>query len=266
MLEEKEKQTSENHIGLDIIHATENAFFLAKNIGDKGKIESVKSEIQRLIFNFNQKSGWLFKLRADLINLMVEEKTIFSVEDLKGLSDLCLSFSKELLDTHQAITILQLGEKVEQRTKTQNTNWRDLIAQSYEKMMNAIIEKNKHVAIGFCQSAIENYKQSKNTAKVEELEKIYSKLKGELQYKEIEVKIDLTKYIEECKTKASLIAQKYSDEQIVEILMADKNLLPEYDAILDLTKKLLAEYPLQTIFPITLSDEQGHAQRLHYEE
>lgn len=258
LLEEKEKQTSENHTGLDIIHAIENAFYLAKSIGDKGKIESVKSEIKRLIFNFNLKSGWLFRLRADLINLMVEEKTIFTIDDLKGLSALCLAFSKELADTHQAITFLQLGEKVEQRTKTQDINWQDLIAQSYEKMMNANIANNKHVAIGFCQSAIESYKQSKNTAKVEELEKIYAKLKNELQFKEIEVKIDLTKYVEECRTKASSIAQKFSGEQIVEILMADKNLLPEYSAILDLTKKLLAEHPLQTIFPTTLYDEQGH--------
>ncbi len=108
------------------------------------------------------------------------------------------------------------------------------------------------------QSAIENYKQSKNTSKVEELEKIYAKLKNELQFKEIEVKIDLTKYIEECKVKASSIAQKYSGEQIIEILMADKKLLPEYNAILNLTKQLLTEHPLQTIFPTTLYDEQGH--------
>jgi hypothetical protein len=258
LLEGRERQASENHLGLDIINAIENAFYLAKNIGDKGKIESVKSEILRLIFSFNSKSGMLFRLRTDLMNLMVEEKTIFSVEDLKGLSDLCLAFSNELADTHQAITFLQLGEKVEQRTKTQNVNWLDLIAQSYEKMMNATIVNNKHVAIGFCQSAIENYKQSKNTTKVEELEKIYAKLKNELEFKEIEVKMDLTKYIEGCRTKASSIAQKYYGEQIVEILMLDKNLLPEYNAILDLTKKLLAEHPLQTIFPTTLYDEQGH--------
>lgn len=258
LLEVKEKQSSESHTGLDIILTIENAFYLAKNIGDKGKIESVKSEIKRSIFNFNLKSRRLVRLRVDLINLMVEEKTIFVTDDLNGLSDLCLALSKELSDTHQAITFLQLGEKIEQRTKKQDANWQNLIGQSYEKMMNASIANNKHVAIGFCQSAIESYKQSKNTGKVEELEKIYAKLKNELHFKEIEVKIDLAKYVEECRTKASSIAQKYSGEQIVEILMADKNLIPEYSAILDLTKKLLAEHPLQRIFPTILYDEQGH--------
>jgi hypothetical protein len=257
ILEEKEKQI-ENHIGHDIIDAVENAFYLAKNINVKEKIETVKSEIKRLIFSFNPKSGWLFRLRADLIHLTVEEKTIFLAEDFNGLADLCLTFSKELGDSHQAITILGLGDKVEQRTKAANYNWLDLIAQSYEKLMRAYLDKDKHVAIGFCQTAIENYKLSKNSAKVEELEKIYKELKSSIEFKEIEVKIDLTKYIAECQKNAIDISQKYSGEQIIEILMADKSLIPEYKNILDLTQKLLAEHQVQTIFPITLTDEQGH--------
>jgi hypothetical protein len=258
IFEEKEKQNTEHHIGHDLINAVENAFFLAKNINNEEKLKLIKSEIKRLIFNFNPKSGWLFRLRADFISLMIEEKTVFLAEDFNGIADLCLTFSKKLADSHQAITMLGLGEKVEQRIKTNNYNWKDLIAQSYEKLMRANLDKNKHVAIGFCQNAIENYKISKNNAKVDELEKIYNKLKGSVEFKEIKVKIDLSKYIADCQKKAIDISQKYSGEQIIEILMADKSLIPEYKTILDLTQELLKEHPLQTIFPITLTDEQGH--------
>lgn len=258
ILEEKEKQNAENHIGHDLINAVENAFFLAKNINDKEKLELVKSEIKRLIFNFNPKSGWLFRLRADLISLMIEEKAVFLAEDFNDVADLCLTFSKELGDSHQAITMLGLGEKVEQRMKTANYNWKDMTAQSYEKLMRAYLDKNKHVATGFCQTAIENYKLSKNSAKVEALEKIYTELKSSVEFKKIEVKFDLSKYIADCQKKAIDISQKYSGEQIIEILTADKSLFPECKSILDLTQKLLAEHPLQTIFPITLTDEQGH--------
>lgn len=255
--EEKEKQIG-NHIGRDIINVLENSFYLAKNINDKEKLDLVKVEITRLILNFNPKSGWLFRLRADLISLMIEEKTVFLAEDFNGLAELCLAFSKELGNSHQSITILELGEKIEQRTKSSMYNWRDMIAQSYENMMRANLDKNKHVAIGFCQTAIENYRQSKNTEKVEELERIYKELKGSVEFKKTEVKIDLTKYIAECQKKAIDISQKYSGEQIIQILMAEKSLIPEYKSVLDFTQKLLAEHPLQTIFPITLTDEQGH--------
>jgi hypothetical protein len=258
VLEEKEKQDTEIHIGHDLINAVENAFFLAKNINDKEKLELLKTEIKRLVFNFNPKSGWLFGLRADFINLMIEEKTVFLAEDFNGLADLCLTFSKELGDSHQAITMLGLGEKVEQRTKKANYNWKDLIAQSYEKLMRAYLDKDKHVAIGFCQTAIEHYKLSKNSAKVEELEKIYTELKSSLKFKEIKVEIDLSKFLADCQKKAIDISQKYSGEQIIEILMADKSLIPEYKNILELTQKLLKEHPLKTIFSTTLTDEQGH--------
>lgn len=258
VLEEKEKQDTEIHIGHDLINAVENAFFLAKNINDKEKLELLKTEIKRLVFNFNPKRGWLFRLRADFINLMIEEKTVFLAEDFNGLADLCLTFSKESGDSHQAITMLGLGEKVEQRMKTANYNWKDLIAQSYEKLMRAYLDKDKHVAIGFCQTAIEHYKLSKNSAKVEELEKIYTELKSSLKFKEIKVEIDLSKFLADCQKKAIDISQKYSGEQIIEILMTDKSLIPEYKNILELTQKLLKEHPLQTIFSTTLTDEQGH--------
>ena len=257
-LEDKEKKNAENVIGLDIVNAVENAFYLAKNINDNGKLELVKAEIKRLVFNFNPESKWLFRLRADLIGLMIAEKAVFASEELNGLADLCLAFSKELGDSHQAITMLELGEKIEQRMKTTNYGWRDIIAQSNENLMSANLAKNKLVAIHFCQIAIQNYRLSKNNKKVEELEKIYKELKDSAEFKEIKVEIDLTEYIAECKKKAFNISQKYNEEQIIEILMLDKHLIPTYKEILDLTQKLLAEHPIQTIFPMTLTDEQGH--------
>ena len=270
ILEEKEKvesQEAPNRSGLDLLNVLENAFFLAKSIGNKERLDLLKSEIKRLIFDFNPKSNWLFKLRIDFINLIIEEKTVFVADDFTALADLCFKFSQQFGGSHQTITLLCLGERVEQKLKTTNYNWKDLIAQSYEKMMNDFLDKNKLVAIRFCQNAIENYKLSKNNVKVEELEKIYAELKNSAELKEIGVEIDRSEYIEDCKKKAKDISQKYSSEEIINILMTQENLVPHFKSILDLTQKLIKEHPLQKMFPITLSDDQGHtAQHFNSED
>jgi len=257
LYEQKDKENPQKHFGFDVLNVLENALLLSRNINDNTKMELAKSEVKRLFFGFNPASTCLFRLRADLLELMIKEKTIFSKDDFNGITDLCFNFSKTLGDSHQAIPILKLGEMVEQRTGINTYNWNDLIAQSYEKMMNANLENNKHVAIEFCRDAMEYYKQSKNEKKTEEFEKIYSELKGALEYKKIEVKIDLREYIAECEKRAKAVVQ-HSPEEILGFIMTDKSLLPQYKSALQLAQDILKKFPMQAIFPITLSDEQGH--------
>jgi hypothetical protein len=176
LYEQKDKENPQKFYGFEVLNAIGNALSLSRNINDASKIDLTKSEVKRLVFGFNPESVCLFRLRVDLLELMLEEKTIFSKDDFNEISDLCFNYSKHLGDSHQSITILQLGEKIDQKAGTITYNWNDLIAESYEKMMRANLDKNKHVAIEFCRNALEYYKLSKNQKKIEELEPIYTDL------------------------------------------------------------------------------------------
>jgi phosphopantetheinyl transferase (holo-ACP synthase) len=214
-------------------------------------------EVKRLIFNFNPESTCLFRVRADLLGLMIKEKTIFTKDDFSGIDDLCFNFSKALGDSHQAITILQLGEMVEQKTGNAKYNWNELIAESYEKMMTPNLQNNKHVAIEFCNHALEYYKLAKNEEKIEKLEAIYTELSRSLEFPKIEVEIDLKEYIADCEKRVKEL-MKFTPEQIIGFIMTDKSLLPDYQFTKELTQKISKQFQMQANLPITLTDEQGH--------
>jgi hypothetical protein len=152
---------------------------------------------------------------------------------------------------------MELGEMVEQRAGTTIYNWNGLIAEAYEKMMDANLQNNKHVAIDFCSNALEHYRLAKNEDKIARLEAIYTELSSSLEFPEIEVKINLKEYIVDCEKRVEEL-MKFPSEQIIGFVMTDKSLLPDYTFTKELTQKILKQFPLQAIFPITLTDEQGH--------
>jgi len=257
LFEQKDKENPQKHFGLDTLSAIKNAFYLSRNIKDARRIGLAKSEIKRLIFGFNSRSSSLLRLRIDLIDLMLKEKTVFSKGDFSGIGDLCFNFAKEVGDSHQSITLFRLGEKIDQKLRTASYGWKELIGGTYEKMMRANMDKNKLVAIQFCQDALEYYRQLNNSKKIGELEKIYNELKNAVEFKEFRTEIDLREYIKDCERRAKAIAQ-HSSEEILIFLMSEKNLIPKYNEMKKLAEELLKEHPLHGIFPIQVFDEQGH--------
>ncbi|XES76099.1 MAG: DUF4209 domain-containing protein [Candidatus Bathyarchaeia archaeon] len=257
LYEQKDKDDPQKHFGFDVVRVVENALLISKNINDANRIDLAKSEVKRLILDFNAESTCLFRVRMDLIGLMIKEKTVFTKADFSGIDDICFNFSQSLGDSHQAITILKLGEMVEQKAGTTKYNWNEVMAESYEKMMNACLRSNKHVAIDFCSDALEHYKLAKNSAKIQELEGVYTELSRSLEFPKIEVPINLKEYIADCEARVKEL-MKFTPEQIICFIMTDKSLLPGYQFTKELTQKILKKHQLQAIFPITLTDEQGH--------
>ena len=257
LYEEKDKARPREHFGLDILDAVKNAFFLSLNCNDNKRLKRAKSEIKRLIFNFNSESSSLFALRNNLINLVLTQKNTFSKDDFVGIGEMCYKFAESLENSHLAIAILKLGEKIDEKLEIRRQDWKKSIAEKYEKMMKSTKETNKFVAIGFCQDALKYYRLLKDVKKIEELEKIYDELKDKVEFKKFEMKLNLEPYIKDCQKKAKKIAQ-YSPEEIFTLLMMDKNLLPKNNEIKTLAEKALKEHPIQTIFPIVVVDERGH--------
>lgn len=257
LYEKKDKEFPQKHFGFDVIRSVENSILLSRNINDATKMDLAKSEVKRLILNFNQESTCLFRVHMDLLGLMIKEKTVFTKDDFSGIADICFNFSKSLGDSYQAISIMKLGEMVEQRAGTTIYNWNESIAEAYEKMMDANLQNNKHVAIDFCSDALEHYKLAKNKEKIERLESIYTDLSKSLEFPKIEVAIDLKDFIADCEKRVNEI-MKFTPEQIIGFIMTDKSFLPEYKFTKELTQKNAKEFQLQAIFPTTQIDGQGH--------
>lgn len=170
-MKKKIRKKPAGHFGLDVISAVKNAFILATNIGDSARIDIVKQEIKRLIVNYSAVSSSLFALRANLIDLMLKYGKVFESNDFQGINTLCLKYAKELQDSHKSISMLELGSKVDQKLNAATANWKQLIAECYEKMMTANIDKNKLVAIHFCEFALKYYREIKKEDKIGELRK-----------------------------------------------------------------------------------------------
>jgi hypothetical protein len=257
LYEQKDKENPQEFFGFDVVEVLENALLLSRKINDVTKIDIAKSEVKRLVSNFNPESTCLFRVRMDLIGFMTNEKSIFTKDDFSGMADLFFTFSKSLGDSHQAISIMKLGEMVEQRAGTTIYDWNESIAEAYEKMMDANLQNNKHVAIEFCSDALEYYKLAKNNEKIERLESIYTDLSKSLEFPKIEVSIDLKDFIADCEKRVNEL-MKFTPEQIIGFIMTDKSILPEYKSTKELTQKNAKEFQLQAIFPTTQIDGQGH--------
>jgi hypothetical protein len=257
--EKKDKEEPNGLFGLDVIDSIKNAFILAVNIKDGTRIDITKQKIQSLIINYNPDSSSLFALRANLIGLMLKYGKTFDGADFQGLNTLCVEYAKELQDPHKAISILELGGKVDEKLGASIANWRQLIAERYENMMNSSIEKNKLVAIHFCELALKYYREIKKEDKIVALEKIYDTLKNEAEFKEISVPIDLTAHVKKCEEAATKMAI-HSSEDIIKFLISEKSLIPKFADVEKLAEEISKGH-LASVIPHVILDERGHVEQ-----
>lgn len=253
--EEKDKKEPKEHYGLDVLDAIKNAYSIACQV--KYELDKIKSEIRRLVNDFNFESSSSFALRANLISLMLKDKRRFSEKDFLGFENICWKIAQALAKSniHGAVQLLELGEKVDRKLGKKTHKWRKRIAESYETLMRA--RENDLASQTFCQLALENYKKIKDEEKVKELEKKYSKLKDSMKLKEFETKIDLTEHVKRCMEIAEKVIQG-EPEDIIKLLMLNKNLLPKYKDLEKIAEELGKKFVAQHLLPIEIIDQSGH--------
>jgi len=251
--EAKDKAEPRKHFGLNVLEAVKNAYAIAYTV--KHKLDRVKSEMRRLIRNFNFESSCSFVLRANLIELMLKDKKRFSPKDFLGFRHICWKISGTLTDSniHAAIKMLELGERIDWKLGKKTNEWRKRIAESYE----ALAEIGDLPALTFCQLALENYKKIKDKRKVKELEEKYSKLKDKIKLKELKTEIDMTEQIGKFRKIARRVVQNEPVE-IVKFLMLEKKLLPQYRDVEKFAEELGKQFVMQRLIPIEILDESGH--------
>lgn len=263
--EAKDKKEPQEHYGLDVLNAIKNAYHIAGNA--KYEIDKTKSELRRLVKTFNFKSSSSFTLRANLIRLMLKDKTRFFKKDFLGIENICWQISESLTEAgniHGSIDMLKLGEKVDQKLGKKTLDWRKRIAEFYETLMKHAEKGNNLASLDFCQFAIENYKKIEDKEKVKELEKKYSELKKSMKFTEFKKENDLTEHIKRCREVAEKIVQNESEE-IIELLMLDKNLLPKYKDMKKIAEVEGKKAVFRQIVPEVTFDQNGNPAQ-HFSE
>lgn len=256
--EEKDEKAPQESFGWDLIRAIENAYSIAYQIHYRE--EKIKSELRRLIIEFNFDSNSSFVLRSSLIKLMLRERKRFSKEDFCGFENLCWQMSKSLLsagDIYGVIDMLELGERVDQKLGKETHDWRRKIAESYENLMKKTGEGSNLATIHFCQLALKNYKRIKDKEKIKELEKKYVELKDSVRMAEYKSEVDLSDHIKRCKEVAERVVQN-SPEEIIKILTFDKNLLPKYEDMEKAAEEYDRQSVVQSLFARQQIDQSGH--------
>jgi hypothetical protein len=260
--EDKDKEHPEEHFGLNALDSFKNAYNLAIII--HYKFDDIKSELKRLVTSFNPQSSSSPALRTQLLELALNDKKIFSKEDLASFDALCEEIAAAWIsrdNIRPAIDIYEIAERWEMKTSGKNSGiWRRKIAESYESMMRNRLEKGDvAVALDFCVDAILNYKIIKANDKVKELEQIYQQNKDKVEFKEFTQEIDIREHVQNCKDFAKDLIQHNSSEQIIGFLASDENyLLPKMQVVSERAKEINKTSLLHQIFPITTTDQQSN--------
>lgn len=256
--ETKDMKKPQEDYGLDVLEAIKNAYSIACKA--KYKADIIKSELSRLVTKFNFKSSSSFALRYNLIELMLKDKRRFLKEDFLRFENICWQISESLTESgniHGAIDMLELGEKVDQKIGKKTYDWRRRIAESYETLMKQAEKGNNLASLTFCQHALENYKKLKDKDKINELEKKYSELKNSMKLTKFKKEIDLTEHIKRCREVAEKVVQN-DPEEIIKLLMLDKNLLPKYKDMEKITEEHRKKFVMQHLLPTVIIDQSGH--------
>ncbi|MEW6052006.1 MAG: DUF4209 domain-containing protein [Candidatus Zixiibacteriota bacterium] len=248
--------------GHELIAVVKASFLLA--VQCKFDLARPKSELFRLLKDYDPKSPSWFRLRHDLIALILDSKRNFTESELRSIPPFCLATAEHYKNTniHNAITMYELGESADKKLglvtaeRRDTSAWYLLIAQAFEELM--IRRGNESMAAGhFCEEALRYYRKAKVSEKVQELEKKREEFAKKIQLQTVETKVDLTEHLEWCKAIGRELATKEIDE-IVGRLVVDTGLLPDPDDVSTTAKESLKNHPLTSLMNSTVMDSRGH--------
>ena len=264
LYEKKDLKEIDNNYGLKIVESISNAYKIA--LSSRYNVEKVKSDIKRLIHNFNFNSNNSLYLRRNLIELMLNEKKIFIKEDFIGINDILWKMSEKSTvenDYQKTLLLLDLGIKVENKLDTDKFSWEKSIAESYESLMDDADKNDDNARLYFCENALKHYINLKDDVKISELEKKYLSFKNSRKLKKIETPVDLTETLDRCREIADEIIQDDSIG-VIQYLMHNENILPKLKEVEKFVDEEMSGY-FSSNLPTSSLDHNGHVSQ-HFSE
>ena len=255
--ENKDKNEPQANYGFNVLNSVEQASFLAFKVDYR--VDDIRSELRRLIREFDYDSSCAFVIRVKLIEHMLKDKGNFPAYCFEGIPEVCLDFGQRLFKENlfnSAIDIYKAGEKVDKKLSQNTHDWNRSIAESYEALMNERSESDPAV-VHFCQNAIEYYNIVKDEKKIQELEERYDRHRGKQHFQHFSEEIDLSEYRQKCKDIANNICSEEA-EKILSILIANKSILPTLKDMEKRANEISQKTVLTNITPVSIVDRYGH--------
>ena len=249
--------SSEDKWGLDYLNSIENAYYINKSISVSKRI-TLSNVIIDAIKSYSNDSSSFFAIRASLLEIIIKYFKEFNNHIRKDVIEYLYEFGNLLIDKkrlHNAITIFEQGKKISLKSKFDEINWDERIAQTYELL---IVEMgDAFPSIDFCRNAIEHYKLAKNVSKKTEMEKKYEEISSNLKFNAHEFKMNIKPVVDYAKalTKEAL---KLSTSDLLDVLTFDKELLPKYSEISLMTDKTMKDSIHHLLANTVVFDSRGN--------
>lgn len=245
------------HFGLKVLENIKNAFLLSLSV--KYKIDITKKEVIRIIKKYSEKSTSSYAIKFQLIELMLNNKLIFKLNDFNGIVEVCeqMISKKYSSSKHSVIDILNLIIKVEKKLKNDTKQYEKRIAELWEELSYDREDDTNIVSTDFCKNAINIYKKLKEKDKVTELENRFNKLRKKIKLGKFGHEIDLTEMMQEYRR----YADKLTDNEpsiIIHSLMNDKGLLPTFEEVEKQAKKTSKQSFLSFFGNTSILDRNGN--------
>ncbi len=191
-----------NHYVLHFISVLKSAFKLAEKSKLTNELDIIIEYIFDIHFNWDITKDGTLRILLDLSGLMSEYHKYFKkVIDYSKVLDKNLQGAKELEKTYVWGAIYVMDRNIEIHNKI-NLNYDDLLrykAALFEKLTDDAEEKGNMACITFSEDALRLYQQLNDEAKIVELEKRYSELRGKFELGKIKQELpeEYTKQIQE---------------------------------------------------------------------
>lgn len=247
-------ESDSKSLGIHVINTLENAILISSRLKDKSIFESAKSFLLQVVCDFSHKDK--LYVNTSLLFFMLDQNKFFKRDDLQGLETEIYQIAQGE-DDFRKIDILQLGKKIDIKLGNNNLYWDKEIAEYYESMSYKREDDTNLVSTQFAQEAAKYYKLAKEEEKTQELTKRYQHLKENMKLGKFSTKIDLTEIMDFVRKFSDEVSSK-KIEEILPILMYDRNILPSYNELEKQAKEQKKNHPMQFLATTSVIDNNGH--------
>lgn len=247
-------ESDSKSLGIHVTNTLENAILISSKLKDKSTFESAKEFLLEVVSDFSHKDK--LYVNTSLLFFMLDQKKFFKRGDFEGLETEIYNIA-QAEDDFRKIDILQLGKKIDLKLGNNNLFWDKEIAECYESMSYKREDDTNLVSTQFAQEAAKYYKLAKEEEKTQELTERYQHLKENMKLGKFSTKIDLTEIMDFVRKFSDEVSNK-KIEEILPILMYDRNILPSYNELESQAREQKKNHPMQFLATTSVIDNNGH--------
>lgn len=198
-----------------------------------------------------------FRVRADIVGLILGNRRLFSKNDLGGAYVQCILSARHFsqANNHYAsIELLELAVQLGSRAAIPVNDLILEIAREYEALGEQAIAQQNLAALSFLSKSAGLFRKAGNVDKADRTMARVSELKGTFPLSEISTEIDLTNHIANCGEIASNVI-KTRPSDLLKILSAGNGIVPSHQEAIRTARDLAENSPFLSMIPVSPIDD-----------